>query len=63
MCQLKGSTVLEILTCGTHPKQERQDIDRLENMTILNKKNIFLWNDGILLYMDGHEHYTEYINT
>ena len=36
LCQLKGSTVLEILKCGTHPKEEKQEEDSKENTTLLN---------------------------
>ena len=42
MCQLKGSTVREFLSCGTHPKQERQEVDSQENITLVTGKTILI---------------------
>ena len=39
VCQLKGSTVREFLLCETHPKQDRQEVDNQENITLLKRKD------------------------
>ena len=39
MCQLKGSIDTEFLLCGTHPKQERQEVDSQEIITLLKGKD------------------------
>ena len=36
-CQLKSSTVRELLSCGTHPKQEIHEVDSQENITLLKR--------------------------
>ena len=37
--QLKGSTVSEYLSYGTHSKQDRQEVDSQENITLLKRKD------------------------
>ena len=46
MCQLKGWTVREYLSCGTHPKQDRQEVDSQENITLLKRKDNSYLNYG-----------------
>ena len=36
---IKNSTVREILSFGTHPEQERQEVDKQENITHLKRKD------------------------
>ena len=39
MCQLKGSTAHEFLSCGTRQKQEREEVDSQENINRLERKD------------------------
>ena len=40
MCQLKGLTVREFLSCGAHPNQERQEVHVVsqEKLTFFKRK-------------------------